>query len=73
MDSKKAICGICPGGCQVEVKMKNERIKEVKALKGATFSALCLRGRYAEEIVYSKDRIKKATYTYRGKGQGKVS
>lgn len=68
---KKAICGICPGGCQVEVEMENEKIKEVKPLKDAPFASLCLRGKYGSEVVYSKDRIKTPLIRVGEKGEGK--
>lgn len=69
--TKKAICGVCPGGCQVEVEMEDEKIKDVKPLKDAPFSSLCLRGKYASEVVYSKDRIKTPLIRTGEKGEGK--
>lgn len=68
---KKGICGVCPGGCQVEVELEDKKIKDLKPLKDAPFSSLCLRGKYASEVVYSNDRIKTPLIRTGKKGEGK--
>ena len=68
--TKEAICGICPGGCQVQVEFENEKIKNVKPLKDKPFASICLRGKYASEVVYSKDRIKTPLIRTGEKGKG---
>ncbi|KMT22253.1 molybdopterin-containing oxidoreductase family protein [Clostridium cylindrosporum] len=68
---KQGICGVCPGGCQVEVEIENGKISDVKPLKGARFSSLCLRGKHSKDVVYSNDRIKKPLIRSGEKGEGK--
>ncbi|MDH3229469.1 MAG: molybdopterin-dependent oxidoreductase [Alphaproteobacteria bacterium] len=51
------ICGVCPGGCGVEVHLVDGRIERLTPLKGHPLGIVCPRGARAREIVYSKDRI----------------
>lgn len=55
---KKAICGICPSGCWVEVALKNGKLVDIRQDDSHTLGALCQRGKQAAEIIYSKHRIK---------------
>ena len=54
----KAICGICPSGCWVEVALKNGKLVDIRRDDSHTLGALCRRGEKAAEIVYSKHRLK---------------
>lgn len=51
------ICGICPGGCGVDIHLKDGRIERLTPLKGHPLGIVCPRGARAAEIVYSPDRI----------------
>lgn len=70
MIKKNYLCGVCPGGCAVDIKMKDGRIESLTPSKESPFSAVCLRGRYAKEIVYSEDRIKKPLIRDGERGEG---
>lgn len=54
---KNYLCGVCPGGCAVDIEMKDSKIAGVKPAEDSPYSAICLRGRYAPEVVYSPDRV----------------
>ena len=56
---KKGICGVCPANCGIEAVMENGRITEIRPWKDHPQSGPCVRGRYAPEIIYSPDRIKR--------------
>ncbi|MCK4754454.1 MAG: molybdopterin-dependent oxidoreductase, partial [Calditrichia bacterium] len=55
---KKAICGICPAGCWVQVGMENGKMVDIKADTGHPLGMICRRGEHAPEIIYSEHRIK---------------
>ena len=55
---QKAICGICPSGCWVEVALKNGKLSDIRRDDSHTLGAICRRGEKAAEIVYSKHRLK---------------
>ncbi len=67
---KPALCGVCPGGCAVEVTLEDGRIVEVEARKDHPFGALCVRGKAAPEIVYSPDRLRTPLIRTGERGQG---
>jgi cysteine desulfurase NifS len=54
----KGICGICPAGCWVDIKLADGRIAEVTADKTHPLGMICRRGRHAPEIIYSKHRLR---------------
>ncbi len=54
----KGICGVCPAGCWVEVRIENNRLSDIRADPGHPLGALCRRGRHAPEIIYSKHRLR---------------
>ncbi|UCF42113.1 MAG: molybdopterin-dependent oxidoreductase, partial [Gemmatimonadota bacterium] len=54
---KKAICGICPAGCWVEVGMESGRLEAIRADTGHPLGMICRRGQHAPEIVYSEHRL----------------
>src|SRR5271157_1208134 len=56
--SKRAICGICPAGCWVNVAYdSNGKLAEVAADSESEWGAICKLGRHSGEIVYSQDRV----------------
>ena len=55
---KKAICGICPAGCWVQVGMENGKMVDIKADTGHPLGMICRRGEHAPEIIYSEHRLK---------------
>ena len=70
-ETKDAICGLCPGGCAVEVRVEEGRLVSVQARKGVPFGAVCLRGRYANEVVHSADRLQKPLLRIGERGEGR--
>ncbi|MBI2315863.1 MAG: molybdopterin-dependent oxidoreductase [Betaproteobacteria bacterium] len=65
------ICGICPGGCGVEIELVGGRIERLKPLKGHPAGIVCPRGAKAKEIVYSPDRLKHPLVRVSEKGEGR--
>ena len=55
---KKAICGICPAGCWVEVGINNGKLLDIKADSGHPLGMICRRGEHAPEIIYSDHRLR---------------
>lgn len=55
---KKALCGICPAGCWVEVGMDNGILVDIKPDTSHSLGMICRRGQHAPEIVYSEHRLK---------------
>ncbi len=57
-NSKRAICGICPAGCWVNVVYDSSgKVAEVRADSESEWGAICKLGCHSGEIIYSKDRI----------------
>ncbi|MDD4767691.1 MAG: molybdopterin-dependent oxidoreductase, partial [Desulfotomaculaceae bacterium] len=71
IEKKPAICGICEGGCAVEVTLEDGRLTNVEPLKDAPYSHLCVRGKHAPEIVYSPHRLKTPLIRIGERGEGK--
>lgn len=65
------ICGICPGGCGVEIELAGGRIERLKPLKGHPRGIVCTRGSRAKEIVYSPDRLEYPMMRTGRKGEGR--
>ena len=55
---KKAICGICPAGCWVEVGIENGTLRDIRADTGHPLGMICRRGQHAPEIVHSEHRLR---------------
>lgn len=55
---KKAICGICPAGCWVEVGMDNGSLVDIRQDTSHPLGMICRRGQHAPEIVYSEHRLR---------------
>jgi anaerobic selenocysteine-containing dehydrogenase len=51
------MCGICPGGCGVNIHLVNGQIERLSPLKNHPQGIVCPRGMRAKEIVYSADRL----------------
>jgi cysteine desulfurase NifS len=58
LEWRKALCGICPAGCWVEVGLKDGRLLDIRADTSHTLGMICRRGQHAPEIVYSEHRLK---------------
>ena len=55
----RTTCPYCGVGCQLELHLKGDRVVRVTGLEGAlpNDGRLCVKGRYAYDFVYSKDRL----------------
>ena len=72
MEIKKSVmCGVCPGGCVVDVELEHGKLTDIKPAKDEPFGALCLRGVHAVEILYSPDRLDKPLIRTGEKGVGR--
>jgi len=56
-EKRKAICGICPAGCWVELTLEEGRITGISSDAGHPLGMICRRGAHAPEIVHSEHRI----------------
>jgi len=65
------ICGICPGGCGVNIELVDGKIEGISPLKDHPIGVVCVRGLHAKEIVYSKDRLKHPLLRTGERGEGK--
>lgn len=54
---RKGICGICPAGCWVEVRVEGGRLAEIRPDAGHPLGMICERGRHAASIVHSEHRL----------------
>ena len=54
---RKGICGVCPAGCWVEVRVAHGKLVDIRADPDHPLGALCRRGRHAPEIVHSEHRL----------------
>jgi len=70
---KSVICGVCPGACVVDVHLKEGKLIDIFPAKNDLYGALCLRGKFARDILYSPDRLKRPLIRTgeRGKGEFK--
>jgi len=55
---RKGVCGVCPAGCWVEVRIEGGRLTDIRADPDHPLGALCRRGRHAPEIVYAEHRLR---------------
>jgi anaerobic selenocysteine-containing dehydrogenase len=65
------ICGICPGGCGVNIELVDGKIEGISPLKDHPIGVVCVRGLHAKEIVYSKDRLQYPLLRTGERGEGK--
>ncbi len=54
----KGICGICPAGCWVDVRVDDGKLVDIREDTGHPLGMICRRGRHAPEIVHSKHRLR---------------
>lgn len=71
MKTIEGICGVCPGGCAVEIDLEDGKIQDLRPSEKFPFSALCIRGMKAKDIVYSSDRVLRPKIRVGEKGEGK--
>ncbi len=63
------ICGICPGGCGVNIELVDGKIEKISPIKGHPMTASsAFRGLHAREIVDSNDRLEFLPAPNRRKG-----
>jgi len=65
------ICGMCQGGCQVNVTVEDGKITKVQPDKSSPKGRLCVRGALTPEILYSSDRLTYPLIRGGEKGEGK--
>jgi anaerobic selenocysteine-containing dehydrogenase len=65
------ICGICPGGCGVNVVLVDGKVERITPIKGHPIGVVCVRGVHSKEIIYSRDRLKYPLLRVGEKGEGK--
>ncbi|WP_051599302.1 molybdopterin-containing oxidoreductase family protein [Metaclostridioides mangenotii] len=65
------ICGMCQGGCQVNVTVEDGKITKVQPDKSSPKGRLCVRGALTPEILYSSDRLTYPLIRDGEKGEGK--
>lgn len=66
-----SVCGICPGGCGVNVELVDGKIDRVIPIKDHPVGIVCVRGAHSREVVYSPDRLKHPLVRVGDKGEGK--
>ncbi|MGN8961212.1 molybdopterin-containing oxidoreductase family protein [Bariatricus sp. HCP28S3_D3] len=65
------ICGMCQGGCQVNVTIEYGKIVRVEPDKASPKGRLCVRGALTPELLYSPDRLTYPLIRNGEKGEGK--
>ena len=70
-ETMTGICGICPGGCGVSIKLVDGKIEKISPIKGHPVGVICIRGVHAKEIVYSDDRLKYPLLRVGERGEGR--
>lgn len=65
------ICGMCQGGCQVNITIEDGKITKVEPDKTSPRGRTCIRGALAPEILYSPDRLTYPLIRDGEKGEGK--
>ncbi|MEJ2738598.1 MAG: IscS subfamily cysteine desulfurase [Dehalococcoidia bacterium] len=58
LEWRKAICGICPAGCWVEVALRDNRLVDIRPDTDHSLGIVCRRGQHTPEIVYSEHRLR---------------
>ncbi len=65
LQTKDALCGICPAGCWVRTRLRDGRLDAVEPLPDHPLGTICTIGRHSPQIVHDPDRLK---YPMRRKG-----
>lgn len=68
---KNQICGVCPGGCIVDMTFESGKLVSQSAAKDSPYGRICVRGKHAPEILYSEDRLTVPLIRIGKKGEGK--
>jgi anaerobic selenocysteine-containing dehydrogenase len=66
-----SVCGICPGGCGVNVELVEGKIDRLRPIKDHPLGIVCVRGAHAKEVVYSPDRVLYPMARVGEKGEGR--
>jgi anaerobic selenocysteine-containing dehydrogenase len=66
-----SMCGVCPGGCGVDVHLLDGKIERLVPLRDHPLGIVCPRGARASEIVYSDQRILYPQRRVGARGEGK--
>ena len=64
------ICGICPGGCGVNVVLVDGKVEKISPIKDHPIGVVCIRGLHSKEIIYSRDRLRHPLLRVGKKGEG---
>ncbi|MDW8070313.1 MAG: molybdopterin-dependent oxidoreductase [Anaerolineae bacterium] len=67
------LCGVCPGGCGVEIHLQDGKISRLAPWKGHPQGICCPRGAHAAEIVYSPDRLRYPLKRVGERGEGRFA
>lgn len=65
------ICGMCQGGCQVNITLEEGKITRVEPDKTSPRGRLCIRGALSPTLLYSPERITQPLIRIGEKGEGK--
>jgi cysteine desulfurase NifS len=52
------LCGICPAGCWVRIRLNNGKMQKVEALPEHPLGMICTIGKHSPQIVQDPDRLK---------------
>ena len=66
------VCGICPGGCGVNVVLVDGKVEKILPIKDHPVGVVCVRGLHSKEIIYSRDRLKYPLRRVGEKGRRKI-
>ena len=55
---RDGICGICPAGCWVRARLKDQRLLEVEPQPDHPLGMICEIGRHSPQIVHDPDRLR---------------
>ncbi len=69
-ETMTGICGICPGGCGVNVVLVDGKVEKISPIKDHPIGVVCVRGLHSKEIIYSRDRLKYPLLRVGEKGEG---
>ena len=71
VERRRAICGVCPGGCGIIATLDHGRLIKVEPDRRIPYGNLCVRGKAGPEIVYSPDRLKYPLIRAGERGEGR--
>jgi len=68
---QKGNCGMCQGGCQVEITLKEGKIVKVEPDRESPRGRLCARGALAPKLLYGEGRLTRPLIRDGRRGEGK--